>query len=435
MRAVLTFVAIVALSISVRAAAFDNPPFPRLAAVWTGNQNYQDATIQQALARGSIAVINTWPGWATGRGTTVEQVIRNIKTINPNTLVFQYISNNEIASNASLYPNFATLYTELTLTHWYLYVNGGCCTVVPSAWAGATEINNTLLTPPDTNGDHWPEWFAKWAVKQFYVPNPSLDGFWMDNVMWRPRVNGDWNRDGTTDLATDPTVGTWLRTGERRHFDTMHTLMPGKYQLGNTDFGSANAIFPELDQQLNGGLMEQVIGTSWSYETWGGWTEMMRAYRKWMAAFTAPKLGVFQQKGSATDYQGFRYGLTSCLMDDGYFAYTTTDAYGDAPMFDEYNAKLGASTTSPPRAAWQKGVYRRDFENGIALVNPKGNGAQTITLEADFKRLAGTQVPAVNSGQTVRTLTLQDRDGIILMRLQPVAAPKRPAPPSGLTVH
>src|SRR6202011_3929936 len=107
----------------------------------------------------------------------------------------------------------------------------------------------------------------------------------------------------------------------------------------------------------------------------------------------------------------------------------SSSQYGDAPAFDEYQANLGSAVSAPQTTAWQKGVYRRDFENGIALVNPKGNGAQTITLEGDFKRLSGTQVPSVNSGATVRTLTLRDRDGIILMRLTPVAAAKRPAPP------
>jgi hypothetical protein len=106
-------------------------------------------------------------------------------------------------------------------------------------------------------------------------------------------------------------------------------------------------------------------------------------------------------------------------MDEGYYVYNTSAANGgDAPWFDEYQAALGNETSPPPASAWQNGVYRRDFENGIALVNPKGNGAQTITLETNFQRLSGNQAPAINSGQAVRTLTLQDRDGIILMRIQ-----------------
>ena len=78
-------------------------------------------------------------------------------------------------------------------------------------------------------------------------------------------------------------------------------------------------------------------------------------------------------------------------------------------------------------------MYRRDFENGIALVNPKGNGTQTVTLETSYKHLSGTPAPTINNGQTVTTVTLNDRDGVILLRVTPQAAVV-PGPPS-LTVH
>jgi len=92
---------------------------------------------------------------------------------------------------------------------------------------------------------------------------------------------------------------------------------------------------------------------------------------------------------------------------------------------------LGNATSSPQTTAWQRGVFRRDFENGIALVNRKGNGAQTVQLETSFKRLLGNQAPGVNNGQTVTSVTLQDRDGIILMRLAPTTTPD---PPGNVTV-
>jgi hypothetical protein len=174
-----------------------------------------------------------------------------------------------------------------------------------------------------------------------------------------------------------------------------------------------------------------MIGYSWSFETWGGWTTMMQAYRKVMAALAVPKLGIFAQVGSTTDYQSVRYGVASCPMDDGFYAYNDSAGNSDAPAFDEYNANLGNAISLPQTAAWQHGVYRRDFDNGIALVNPKGNGAQTVQLETSYKRLLGSQAPGVNNGQTVTSVTLQDRDGIILMKLAPQV---RPNPPGNVTV-
>ena len=80
----------------------------------------------------------------------------------------------------------------------------------------------------------------------------------------------------------------------------------------------------------------------------------------------------------------------------------------------------------PQTSPWQHGVYRRDFDNGIALVNPKGNGTQTVQLETSYRHLSGNQAPGVNNGQTVTSVTLQDRDGIILMKLAPQVKPDPP---------
>jgi hypothetical protein len=167
-------------------------------------------------------------------------------------------------------------------------------------------------------------------------------------------------------------------------------------------------------------------------ETQYGWANMLARYRKVMASMTAPKLGIFNQWGSRTDYQAMRYGLGTCLLDDGYYSFTDTTAqYSGVVWFDELDTKLGVGQT-PPTAAWQKGVWRRDFDNGIVLVNPKGNGPQTVTLESSFVKISGTQDPATNNGKTVTTVTLKDRDGIVLLRQNPVV---RPATPEGFAVE
>jgi hypothetical protein len=153
----------------------------------------------------------------------------------------------------------------------------------------------------------------------------------------------------------------------------------------------------------------------------------MKGYRKVMAALAAPKLGICSWDGTLTDYQGMRYGFASCAMDDGYFAYTNSSKpYYGAPHFDEFDAKLGAAVSGPSLSAWQSGVYRRDFANGIVLVNPKGNGSRTVKLEGDFVKIKGTQDTSVNNGATVREVTLKDRDGVVLLRKAPITRPKPP---------
>jgi hypothetical protein len=419
------------LLLAFSASAADSPPFPRLAGVNNGApQNYWDPAYQAKLAKLNWSLLAVWVGWGASADTTMEQVVRNIKAINPDSRVFLYENPMEVAANNAA---AAVVFEKNDKMKWWAYENGSTGPYLLSLYGKQTQraqyqVNNTLFTPKDSSGYQQWEWHARWVVQQFYKPNPSIDGFFEDNVFWRPRVDADWNRDGITDSKDSPQSGKWLREALAKRFALFHTLMPGKLMIGNiTDWGNSKAELTEYDQVLNGGLIEGIIGKHYSVETWSSWAEMMRWYRKTMAAVAEPKLVAFHQVGSVTDYKTMRYGLASCLLDNGYYAFSDeTKGYSGVPWFDEYDFKLGKAVKPPATVEWQKGVYRRDFENGIVLVNPKGNGTVEVTLEEDFRRLTGKQDPAVNNGALTRKLTLQDRDGIILKRVKPVAAPTAP---------
>lgn len=419
------------LAFSASASAADSPPFPRLAGVNNGGpHNYDDPAYQAKLAKLNFSILNIWTGWDETYGMTMEQVVRNIKAINPDSRVFLYENSMEVADeNAAA----AVVFNKVDQMKWWAFPRGASGTPMLSEFGRQAskpnyQVNNTLFTPRDSGGYQQWEWHARWVVQQFYKPNPSIDGFFEDNVFWRPRVEADWNRDGVTDKADSPQAGKWLREAYRQRFQLFDNLMPGKLMIGNiADWGRSSAVLTELDQTLNGGLIEGMIGADYSVESWASWAEMMRWYRKTMAAVAAPKLVAFHQVGTATDYKALRYGLASCMLDDGYFAFSEKGkGYSGVVWFDEYDAKLGKAVNGPSTTAWQKGVYRRDFENGIVLVNPKGNGSVEVTLEEDFRRLSGKQNPAVNNGALTRKIVLQDRDGIILKRVRPVAAPTAP---------
>ena len=82
-------------------------------------------------------------------------------------------------------------------------------------------------------------------------------------------------------------------------------------------------------------------------------------------------------------------------MGDGYFAYNG-NGYSSASWYDEFIVNLGAALQPAVTAAYRNGVYRRDFQNGIVLVNPRGNGTQTVTLAGTFHKIprrAGIQPP------------------------------------------
>lgn len=60
-------------------------------------------------------------------------------------------------------------------------------------------------------------------------------------------------------------------------------------------------------------------------------------------------------------------------------------------------------------------VFRRDFQYGIALANATPD-IKTIALGGTFRKILGTQDPAINNGQSVTSVTLDPWDGILLLR-------------------
>jgi hypothetical protein len=111
-------------------------------------------------------------------------------------------------------------------------------------------------------------------------------------------------------------------------------------------------------------------------------------------------------------------------MDNGYYAvFAPSDLH---PEYDEfYGGKVHAASKlgylgyprNPPQTkAWSNGVYRREFDKGLVLVNPKGNGTRTVNVGSSWKRIAGGQDPKHNNGQSTSSVTLREQDGIILLR-------------------
>lgn len=423
-----------ALAVCTAAQAFTPPAFPRIGGVQiAGPYDYSDGTYQSQLAKQSVMVLGYYPGMAPG-GQSMDNAIQGIKAINPNALIFLYTDSDDLATNPSGSAD-ASLINQVNSMKWWLYSSTRDAITIPSFFNdGGQTINNTPYTPKDAQGDDSIDYITKWFVSNYYRPNPHADGLYMDNVFTQPRVAGDWYRNGDVLQATDPKADAALQAGYQRWFSLARQLMPGKYQIGNvgTWYQDGSSLPSGYKDMVDGGILEALIGKSYSVEGYAGWQSMMSQYNATLGAMNAPKLAIFNQWGSPSDYQSMRYGLASCLMNDGYYSFTSSSqGYTGVVWFDEFNANLGTASSTPPTAAWQKGVWRRDFTNGIALVNPKGNGMQTVQLGGTFVKIKGTQDPSVNNGQTVTSVTLQDRDGIILLRQSPL---QQPQAPTGLSV-
>lgn len=392
--------------------------YPRTAMIATGGaREYWDSAYQRELASKDLMILSVWPGWGSGRNITMNTVATRIKAINPSTKIFLYTLSESLRTPVD--AAWKPLGDQVAANRWWLYQSTFGGTIVPSSFGnGHMSLNMSSQSRRNSSGQNFAQWYGAWLAAQFGTPNPAVDGFFMDNVYWAPRVDGDWNGDGSIDSRNNNTVRAWVRQGAVQQVQTMKSRMPGKMFLANAaDWGLADAVITEYNGQFNGAVYEHMLGRPNSEETWGGWNAMMRAYRKIMAATASPKYVICMQGGSVTDYQAARYGIASCSMDNGYHMFSNnSDWLHDVVHFDEYDAKLGEPTQSPPTSAWQSGVYRREFQNGIVLVNPKGNGSRTVNLGGTFVKLSGRQAPGVNNGATVTSVTLADRDGLILMR-------------------
>lgn len=425
------------------AHAWAPPPFPRIGGIQIGSPfNYDSATYAAQLAKQSVMVLNNYPGMAPD-GMPMATAMANIKKLNPNALIFLYTNINNVSLNVATptSTDWGPYDAQLSGQKWWLYSDAAFTQQVDAGMGDTNDwqVNITMFTPKDAQGDIANEYMARFNVNYSTTQagNPPIDGLYTDNFGWRPYVNGDWNRDGVVDLQTTPAVQQWFRAGYQHYLQLVEQLMPGKLQIANIgDWGESTSTLTEYQGLANGGVLEAYIGKTWSIETTAGWATTLAQYRKVMANTAAPQLVIFNQWGALTDYQSMRYGLATCLLDNGYYSFTNTAAgYYGVVWFDEMNASLGArSTTGVPQAAWQKGVWRADFVNGIALVNPKGNGVQTVTLEAPYQKLTGTQAPTINSGATVTTVTLQDRDGIILLRTAAPSTGAAPGVPTNVAV-
>jgi hypothetical protein len=122
--------------------------------------------------------------------------------------------------------------------------------------------------------------------------------------------------------------------------------------------------------------------------------------------------------------RSMRWGLTLALMSGVYYELKGL-FWGNTHLvrwwFDEYDGGVGVRRRGylgQAVGAYRKlgdGLYRRDFERGIAINNSSGK-PQTVDLKGTFRKLRGTQNPSLNDGSEVRTVTIPAKDGIVLLR-------------------
>ena len=181
-----------------------------------------------------------------------------------------------------------------------------------------------------------------------------------------------------------------------------------------------------LYQTAINGRMFETFPAFWEGE--GTWTASMEQYLNRLPAQNKkPLIYVINSNtnntGQQQDYQKMRFGLASTLLGDGYFSFDRGDqAHEQTWWYDEYSVQLGQPTSkpynllAPHNSQIQPGLWRRDFDYGVAIVNST-NKRQLYTLKKEnLEKIRGQQAPLINNGQVVNYLLLEPNDGLILLK-------------------
>ena len=440
MRLSLCFFAFVLLLSGNQVAYAQSPvtkdSFPRIGGINIAPRNYEDPAYQAKLAKADWVIFGFYENWSKN-GQSMADVISNIKAINPDLVAANYTNPSAVRDDGSaMAEKIGSSKGPNGIGDWWGYDANG----VRLRWTSdAYHVNYTTLVTPDSNGDRWPQWLAKYDKATFY-DNAGFDMVFIDNMSskdWTGTGTPDYDRDGRPDSSGARDAQ--YRAAHAAYIDKFRALMPNHAVIGNiTPWlipGFTDDVYPEYKGKLDGGVMERVIGADYSIEgsdadgslnSWGSWEKMMGAYQN-AVNWTSGQFIMFSVSGYADDYQTMRYGLTSCLMGNGYYSYSDQlQLFHSLPWFDEFDVDLGKSMSPHQISPWKNGVYRRDFEKGVVLVNPRRNGRQVVNVGSGLRRLNGTQDPSHNNGQAVESLVLNDGDGIILIRENVVTRPKPP---------
>jgi len=310
---------------------------------------------------------------------------------------------------------------------WYLYKRG--TSGRKTAWTtlyNATNMNITDTCDTDAQGRRWVDYCAEFYYDNLFA-HLSLDWVFIDNYMdprqdvvndvqfgssTAARQTYDFLRDGNGQLISNATVLEKMRAGcaafanKFKSYSAGKPVSPNLFTVGNYD----NANGGGLPSPLN------AIEYSWIelvYSNIGDADRSGLGGVNGFSKFYAPGTGVLQKHvgrlpaggkvvlgvkplNGWADKEVIRFGAcTAWLHGD----MVCIDASSGTPYVpDEFKVGLGLPIEPPPTAATASGLWVRRYENGLIAVNPGASAAYLDLTGTLYKRINGTDDPAVNSG-------------------------------------
>lgn len=342
--------------------------------------------------------------------TYSKQQLKQLRELNPDIVILAYISMSDIRPDADDLDD-ATFRGKLgnrlaSHQEWILKDSSG----ERVEWWPTYNIFNVTDTTPTTD-KKFNQVFPNMVKKHIYSTG-LWDGVFLDNVWedasWMNK-DIDLNQDGIAESSS--TVDAEWNKGVKKILKRIRNqtseswIITGNGGVGYSDY-------------LDGVAFENFPNTSY-----GNWAASLKQY---MLVGDEEQYAIINSNGgndgNAANYQEFRFGLTSALLGSGYYGFDSGDqTHHELYFYDEYEVALGNALGGPfntlisahPTTV-QEGVWRRDFENGIVLVNSTSTD-RTYALEEGYEKIKGIQDTITNSGKIVGSVKIPAHDGIILL--------------------
>lgn len=285
---------------------------------------------------------------------------------------------------------------------------------------------------PRIDGQTYAEYAAKWVDETVWSTG-LWDGVFLD--VWGDRIyTADvdaWDSDGDgVDEPADAIYGArspWAR-GARLAERIMRARMPGAILVANGDRTLR-------DSNLDGLVWESFVDPHAGRDPADDFRNYVTSIAK--GEHRRPGVSVTinirrAPKGSATDRKAARFRLASTLMQDGFWAPMGAN-YGELGSYDELDGGgLGRGYLGKPLAkspTWaalqdpfvdgvgslEPQLFRRDFENGIVLLNT-GTSTRTVSLERAYLRVKGAWGTKPKDGTRTTSVSIAPKDGLVLVR-------------------
>lgn len=345
--------------------------------------------------------------------------LKKIKQLNPDIIILAYITSEE--ANADIY-NSEWSYNATLRKRLFDGIDNGWWLRDSSSnrisfWPGTYMLNLSDGAKTNSQGKRWNDYLPEF-VKNEIISTGLWNGVMYDNiwgdVAW---VNGKISLENNGQTKSINETNTAWANGTKKMLQKTRQLLGNDFLiLGN------GKVYLGYQDVLNGVLFESFPA---SWESNGDWGQILSTYSNIEKMNKTPNATIVNSYDSnRTNYQKVRFGLGSTMLQSsGYFSFDfDVSSHNQTWWYDEYDADLGKALSSAYNlldknsSTYKKGLWRRDFEKGIILVNSTDSEQTYIFKNEEFEKINGTQDRSVNNGSVINYIKIKSKDGVILFK-------------------